>query len=55
VVRKFFYDIEQSRQIILLLMSPFFFEQLLHTFLLHTLHVPLWLAHEGDLHISHLT
>lgn len=46
---------EQPRQIILLLMSPFFCEQLLQTFLLHMLHAPLWPAHAGDMHISHLT
>jgi hypothetical protein len=48
------YGAEQPRQIILLLISPFFCEQLLHTFLLHMLHAPLWPAHAGDLHISHL-
>jgi hypothetical protein len=36
-----------------LLIKPFFCEQLLHTFLLHILQVPLWPEQAGDLHISH--
>jgi hypothetical protein len=52
--RTFFYGLEHPVQIISLLISPFFCEQLLHTFLLQMLQVPLWPEHAGDLHISHL-
>ena len=44
----------QPLQTVSLLISPFFCEQSLHTFLLHMLHTPLWLEHAGSLHISHL-
>ena len=37
-----------------LFIRPFFCEQLLHAFLLHTLHVPLWLVQASRPHISHL-
>jgi hypothetical protein len=45
---------EQPLHTIFVLIRPFFCEQLLQTFLLHTLHAPLWFAHAVDLHISHL-